>query len=119
MKYIRQFFIILLVSFAGEILHFLIPAPIPASVYGLVLFFLCLQFRLIKLSQVEETSDFFLVLLPLTLVPLTVGLVDSLDVLRKVAVPAILLGVIGTILTAIAAGAAAEWTIRRRERSGK
>lgn len=116
MQYVRQFFIILLLSFAGEIVHQLVPAPIPASVYGLVLFFLCLQFKIVKLESVEAVSRFFLILLPMTLVPLTVGIVDSIDVLYKVAVPAILLGVFGTILTALAAGGAAEVIVRRNER---
>ena len=39
MKYIKQFFIILLISFLGEALHALLPLPIPASIYGIVLLF--------------------------------------------------------------------------------
>ena len=35
MKYVRQFWIILLISAMGEALHVLIPLPVPASVYGL------------------------------------------------------------------------------------
>ena len=42
MKYVRQFWIILLISAMGEALHVLIPLPVPASVYGLVLMLLCL-----------------------------------------------------------------------------
>ena len=115
MKYVRQFFIILLFSLVGELLNHMIPAPIPASVYGLVLFFLALETGIVKLSAVEETGRFFLVLLPLTLVPLTVGLVDALDVLKDILVPALILGIVGTILTALAAGGVAEWAARRRE----
>ena len=37
MKYIRQFIIIILISFIGEVLNYLLPLPIPASIYGLVL----------------------------------------------------------------------------------
>ena len=37
MKFLRQFMIILLLSFLGEVLKMFIPLPIPASVYGLVL----------------------------------------------------------------------------------
>ena len=70
-------------------------------------------------EAIAELSSFFLVLLPLTLVPLTVGLIDSLEVLQKVLVPALILGVLGTILTSLAAGGAAEWAVRRRERRGK
>ena len=34
MKFLRQFMIILLLSFLGEVLKMFIPLPIPASVYG-------------------------------------------------------------------------------------
>ena len=36
MKYVRQFLIILVISFIGELLRYYIPLKIPASIYGLV-----------------------------------------------------------------------------------
>ena len=42
MKYIRQFGIILLITFIGEIMHELIPIPVPAGIYGIVLLFTAL-----------------------------------------------------------------------------
>ena len=39
MKYITQFLIILAFSFAGEALHAMLPLPIPASIYGIVMLF--------------------------------------------------------------------------------
>ena len=37
MKLLYQFGVIMTVTFLGEILHGLIPLPIPASIYGLLL----------------------------------------------------------------------------------
>ena len=34
MKFIKQFGIILAISFIGEIMNYLIPLPVPASIYG-------------------------------------------------------------------------------------
>ena len=34
-KLLRQFLVIMAVSFVGEILHAVLPLPIPASIYGL------------------------------------------------------------------------------------
>ena len=56
MKYVKQFGIILVVSLIGELLNFLIPLSIPASIYGLVLMLGCLQLHIIPLSEVKETS---------------------------------------------------------------
>ena len=54
MKYARQFLIILAFSFAGEALRLLIPLPVPASVYGLILLFagLCLGLELEDMARV-------------------------------------------------------------------
>jgi len=38
-KYIKQFLIILLIAFAGELLNTLLPLPIPASIYGIFILF--------------------------------------------------------------------------------
>lgn len=58
MKYIRQLGIILLVSFLGELLHYLLPLPVPASIYGIVLLFAALETRLLKADAIRETSAF-------------------------------------------------------------
>ena len=60
MKYIKQFGIILAVTFAGEVLKYMIPLPVPASIYGLLLLFLLLTFRLVKLEQVKEAGLFLI-----------------------------------------------------------
>ena len=60
MKYIRQVGIIILISFIGELLHFLIPLPVPASIYGLVIMLVCLVSGIIKVSDVKETSSFLI-----------------------------------------------------------
>ena len=51
MKFIKQFSIILLITFLGELLHILIPLPIPASVYGLVLMLIALRSGLVKVEH--------------------------------------------------------------------
>ena len=56
MKYLRQFCIILLFSFLGEGLHIILPLPVPASVYGLVLMLAALQTGILKTRQVRETA---------------------------------------------------------------
>lgn len=59
MKYIRQFLIILAISFIGELLKYVLPLPIPASIYGMAILFVCLMTGWIKLEAVKETGKFF------------------------------------------------------------
>lgn len=58
MKYIRQSAIILSVTCVGELLKYLIPLPIPASIYGLLLLFALLFFKVVRLDQVKEAGNF-------------------------------------------------------------
>ena len=53
MKYLKQFMVILAFSFLGEVLHQVLPLPIPASVYGLVFMLAALMTGELKLHQVK------------------------------------------------------------------
>ena len=53
MKYVLQFLIIMVFAFIGELLNFLIPLPIPASIYGIVLLFLALELKIVKVSDIK------------------------------------------------------------------
>ena len=82
MKYLKQFLIIIAISFAGEVLHYFIPLPVPASIYGMVLLFAGLCTGLIPLSAVKETGDFLVAMMQIMFIPATVGLIDSWDILK-------------------------------------
>ncbi len=77
MKFLIQFLIIIAFSFAGELLHFLLPLPIPASIYGIILLFAALELKLIKVRQIRETSSFLIAIMPVMFIPAAVGLIDS------------------------------------------
>ena len=74
MKYIRQFFIILLFCFLGEFLKYLIPLPIPTSIYGLILMLTALLTGILKVDQVDETAVFLIDIMPVMFIPAGVGL---------------------------------------------
>lgn len=82
MKYLFQFGIIGAVSLVGEVLHSLLPFPVPASVYGMVLLFLLLCTGMIKLAWIEETADYMLLIMPLLFIEPSVELMTSYDVLK-------------------------------------
>ena len=73
MKYVKQFSIILGISFLAELLEILIPLPIAASVYGLVIMLVGLITKLIPLEKVETAADFLVDAMSIMFVPATVG----------------------------------------------
>lgn len=97
MKYIKQFCIILFISFIGEILNRLIPLTIPASIYGIVILFFGLLNGIIPLDLVRETGKFFVEILPVMFIPAAVGLMESWDLIRTSWVSYIVIAVVTTI----------------------
>ena len=62
MKYVKQVGIIIIVSFLAEILNQVIPIPVPASIYGLVLMLAGLITGIIPYEEVREVGHFWWIL---------------------------------------------------------
>ncbi|MGN1403808.1 MAG: CidA/LrgA family protein [Ruminococcus sp.] len=115
MKWIKQFGIILGISFLGEILEECIPLPIPASIYGIVLLFLGLKFHVIPYASVRETGAFLIEIMPLMFIPAAVGLLESWDVIRPAWLEYIAVTVLSTFVVMIISGRVTQFIIRRRK----
>ena len=117
MKILRQAAIIAAVCAAAELIRYLVPLPIPASVYGLILMLLALLTGLIRPEQIETAADFLIAILPLLFVAPTVALVARLERLASLVVPILLLGIAGTTLVIGLSGRAAQAVGRHEKRT--
>ena len=114
MKFLRQFMIILLLSFLGEVLKMFIPLPIPASVYGLVLMLLCLVTGILKTSQVKEAAFFMIEIMHVMFIPAAAGLIDSWKVLQPLLLPILVITVVITIFVMVVTGKIAQMIAQKR-----
>ena len=114
MKFLRQFMIILLLSFLGEVLKMFIPLPIPASVYGLVLMLVCLMTGVLKTSQVKDAAFFLIEIMPVMFIPAAAGLIDSWGVLRPLIVPIMIITVVITVFVMAVTGRIAQMIAQKR-----
>lgn len=114
MKFLRQFMIILLLSFLGEVLKMFIPLPIPASVYGLVLMLLCLVTGILKTSQVKEAAFFLIEIMPVMFIPAAAGLIDSWKALQPLLLPILVITVVITIFVMVVTGKIAQMIAQKR-----
>lgn len=114
MKFLRQFMIILLLSFLGEVLKMFIPLPIPASVYGLVLMLLCLVTGILKTSQVKEAAFFMIEIMPVMFIPAAAGLIDSWKVLQPLLLPILVITVVITTFVMVVTGKIAQMIAQKR-----
>lgn len=104
MKYLRQFSIILLISLIGEMLHSLIPLPVPASIYGLAILFAALIGGFLSLDKVKETGYFLIEVMPLMFIPAAVGLLGAYHVLMPVLLPYMVITLVSTLMVMLVAG---------------
>ena len=88
-KFIRQFLIIILISFAGELLHAILPLPVPASIYGFM---------------------------PMLFIPAGVGLMVSWGDLKPVLVPIMVTIVVTTVLVMGVSGRTAQFVLKKEEK---
>ena len=103
MKYLFQFGRILAFCLAGELLHTLLPLPIPASVYGLALLLAALVTGLVRLDQVREAALFLTGIFPLLFVPAAAGVMDLLPEISAMLLPILLaVGPVTVLVMAVA-----------------
>ncbi len=112
MKYLKQFLIILTISLIGEILKSLIPLPIPASIYGMVILFVCLLTGVIRLEDVRDVGTFLIQIMPVMFIPAGVELMASWNVLSPVLVPASVITVVALITVMVVTGRVSQKIIR-------
>lgn len=114
-KYLFQFARILAFCFLGEVLHALLPFPIPASIYGLVLLLAALRLGLVRLAQVRETGLFLTGIFPLLFVPAAAGIMELWAELAGLLLPIFLSFLPVTVLVMVSAGLTTQALSRRKK----
>lgn len=113
MKYVIQATIIFGFTLLGELLHILLPLPIPAAIYGLVLLFLALQLCIVRLDQVNGASKFLIAIMGVLFVPPTVNIVEIWESIAPVLLPIGVILVVSTVLVFTVAGLVTQWMLKR------
>lgn len=116
MKYVNQLMLILGISFVGELLNYFLPFPLPASVYGLVILFLCLLTGIVKLSQVEDVSQYLIAVMPIFFIEPSVGLIESLGIVGNSILTIFLASLLSTVAVFAATGLSAQAVIRYQKK---
>ena len=126
MKYVKEFGIILIVSLVGELLNYFLPLPVPASIYGLVLMFLCLMLGVIKLSDVHfrledvrDTALFLIEIMPIMFIPPAVGLMASWDVIQANLVAYLIIAAVTTIVVMAVSGLVTQAVLKKGKKGAE
>lgn len=114
MKYLKQMFIILAFSLAGEALSRWIPLPVPGAIYGFVLLFLALCTGLLKEKHINDTADFLIAIMPMLFVSPAVNLLAHYQLIADNLVPIVTIIVVSTFLVFAVAGLVTK-ALRKKE----
>ncbi len=119
MKYLKQIGIILTLSFIGEILYKVIPLPIPAGIYGIIILFLALECKMIKLDQVKDVSLFLIEIMPVLFIPSAVGLMTAWGIIKDNWLIYITITVVTTLLVMVVSGWVTQLVLRLKKKGGE
>lgn len=119
MKYVKQFGIILVISFVGEVLHSLLPFPVPASIYGIIVMFACLETGWIPKEAVSETGKFLVEIMPVMFIPAAVELLEAWDLLQPAWIPYASITVITTVVVMAVSGLVTQGIIKGGKKKGE
>ena len=114
MKILKQIFLILLISFLGEALHALLPLPVPASIYGIVLLLACLMAGVVRVDAIREVSSFLIEIMPVMFIPAAVGLMESFGLLLPSLGAYLAIMAVSTFAVMAVAGRVTQAVIRRQ-----
>ena len=99
MKILKQLTLILAICLAAEALVAFLPFAFPSSVAAILILAILLGAKLLKEQQIQETADFMLKNMALVFVPLAVGMVEDLELLKGQAAGFLIVVGISLILT--------------------
>ncbi|MBS7220390.1 MAG: CidA/LrgA family protein [Candidatus Metalachnospira sp.] len=119
MKYLMQFGIIIGLSLVGEVLNSVIPLPVPASVWGMVLLFVLLCLKVIKLDQVQDAADFLLSIMTVMFVPVGASLITSFADIKDEILGIFAIIIVSTVVCFLVTGKVAQRIIDKSENKGK
>lgn len=118
MKYLKQVAIILLFTFLGEILAAVIPFPIPAAIYGIVLMLIALGTGLLKSDHVKETSAFLISIMPVLFVPPAVRILEYWGIIGPNIAAIAIIAVSTTFLVFAVSGMVTQFIMKKKEGNG-
>lgn len=113
MKFLKQMCLIVLFSFLGEVCRAVLPFPIPASIYGMVLLLAALALKIVKVEQVKDAGGFLVSFLPVLFIAPTVNLLSCWDYIKDDVVVLVVIIAVTTVLTFGVSGLVAQWISRK------
>ena len=116
MKYLTQLLYILLFTGLGELLQAVIPLPIPAAIYGLVLLLLALCTGILKAEKIADTARFLIQVMPLLFVAPAVNILRYWNIIRSEVVAICVIMVVSTVIVFAVSGVVTKLLLKKEDK---
>ncbi|EFG95213.1 LrgA family protein [Fusobacterium nucleatum subsp. nucleatum ATCC 23726] len=115
---INEFMLIFVINYVGILISSILHFPLPGTITALLLLFLLLQLKVLKLEKIENAANFLLLNMTLFFMPPTVKIIDSYHLLEKDLFKIIVIIVVSTFITMGITGKVVQVMIDYREKKG-
>ena len=115
MKLFREAIIIFGIYLLGVLITDITGVPIPGNVIGMVILFLLLYLKVIKVEQISTISNFFLDHLAFFFIPAGVGLISSFSVIKDIWLQLLIVCFVTTAITMICTGLVVQKIANKKE----
>lgn len=116
---LREFIIIFIINYIGTIISKTLALPIPGTIIGLLLLFVLLYYKIIKLNMIENVANFLLANMTIFFMPPTVKIMDSYQLLQGNFIKFVVLIIVSTVITMGVTGKVVQFMIEHLERKEK
>ena len=111
-----QFLILLIINFTGIIIQRLFNLPLPGTILGMILLFLLLWSKTIKVNQIDKVCDFLVLNMIIFFLPPAVDWLEHMSLLREGFFKIVFLLITTTVITMAVTGKTVEFCIKRMEK---
>ena len=115
MKLFREAIIIFGIYLLGVLITDITGVPIPGNVIWMVILFLLLYLKVIKVEQISTISNFFLEHLAFFFIPAGVGLISSFSVIKNIWLQLLIVCFVTTAITMICTGLVVQKIANKKE----
>ena len=113
---INEFMLILVINYVGILITKILHFPLPGTITALLLLFLLLKLKVLKLEKIENAVNFLLLNMTIFFMPPTVKIIDSYNLLEKDLFKIIIIIVVSTFVTMGVTGKVVQLMIDYKEK---
>lgn len=96
---ILQIGIVLFLCLVGEWIALLLPIPVPGSVISMILLFVLLAAKVLKVEHIRQKADFMLKNMAFFFIPAGISILEYLDAVKGNILPLLLICFLSTVIT--------------------